>query len=256
MKLLASAVCLQLVSARSRVTDDKIVLDAYGHTNREKVHLEDLLRPWNVTHGAPPRGWYKLRFQGEYGFDQNELIKKSGLEGRTATSFDFSVLGEEHYCRYRNVNNEQCCDREDTNCYTTAGCFCDEACYTIYGDCCQDHYVTCYDDLKLCLKKTEDQLDKPKKATNKYVEAMENEKLDARAMRHDATKPVPGHVAPNACCGVSSFNDQQDCCINENGYKSIKRGIAPCESAESEESEDERLQSPEPGIYQYDEEEY
>ena len=65
------------------------------------------------------------------------------------SAFEFN-LPKEHYCQFR--AEEQCCDREDQNCYTVAGCFCDEACFTTYGDCCQDHFVSCYDKLGLCLE--------------------------------------------------------------------------------------------------------
>ena len=94
------------------------------------IHLE---LGCQLNHFSIPYGFFIVR----------ELIQ-------CISAFDFK-LSDEHYCRYRNVDGEQCCDRDDQSCYTDAGCFCDEACYTIYGDCCQDHWVTCYDDLKLCL---------------------------------------------------------------------------------------------------------
>jgi hypothetical protein len=63
------------------------------------------------------------------------------------------------------------------------------------------------------------------------------------------------HVAPNACCGTETYHDGEDCCVEENGRKFVKRG-QECETAEDEESEvDERMESPEPSFYQYDEEE-
>ena len=50
----------------------------------------------------------------------------------------------------------------------------------------------------------------------------------------------PAHVAPNACCGVDSYNDSVDCCVEEGGRKYIKRGTA-CEQTEEEVEEvDER----------------
>ena len=84
MKLLASAT-LALVAARSRVVEDSLKLDAYGNIHREKIHLEELLQSWNNTMGtAPPRGWYRMRMEAVEGIDPNQIIKKSGLEGKTA----------------------------------------------------------------------------------------------------------------------------------------------------------------------------
>ena len=85
MKLIAS-ITFALVTARSRVADSDLKLDAYGEIHREKIHLEELLQSWNRTMGtAPPRGWYRMRMEAVAGVDPNEIIKKSGLEGKTAT---------------------------------------------------------------------------------------------------------------------------------------------------------------------------
>ena len=84
MKLLATTL-LAMVAARSRVGDSDIQLDAYGSIHREKIHLEELLQSWNNTMGtAPPRGWYRMRMEAVEGIDPNQIIKKSGLEGKTS----------------------------------------------------------------------------------------------------------------------------------------------------------------------------
>lgn len=259
MKLLSSAVCISVVSGRARISDDssKIV---YGDVHPEKLHIEQLIQPWNKTQGPPPRGWYKLKMEVEYGIQHNEVIKKSGDAGQTLATFDFK-LSEEHYCRYRDVDGEQCCDRDDQSCYTDAGCFCDEACYTIYGDCCQDHWVTCYDDLKLCLTTAANEKPKSgKKEIGGTYGAPNNnvvkEVSGDPTMRHDFVQP--SHVAPNSCCGTQSYHDSIDCCKEENGRKLVKRGETCDRIEESEEEVDERLESPEPGNfnnYDYQEEE-
>lgn len=84
MKLLASAT-LAIVAARSRVVEESLRLDSYGNIHSEKIHLEQLLQSWNNTMGtAPPRGWYRMRMEAVDGVDPNEIIKKSGLEGKTS----------------------------------------------------------------------------------------------------------------------------------------------------------------------------
>lgn len=75
-------------------------------------------------------------------------------------------------------------------------------------------------------------------------------------MQHDF---VPTHVAPNACCGIESYNDSVDCCVVEGGRKYIKRN-SPCDaSVEEEGATDERAESPdmyeEEESYSYEEEE-
>jgi hypothetical protein len=256
MKLLSSAVCISMVSARARISDSEKI-GVYSQTHPEKLHIEQLIQPWNKTQGPPPRGWYKLKMEVEYGIQHNEVIKKSGDAGQTLATFDFK-LSDEHYCRYRNVDGEQCCDRDDQSCYTDAGCFCDEACYTIYGDCCQDHWVTCYDDLKLCLTTAASTENKEtgKKGGTYEMEKNRNKKeknLSQRMMNDLFDLPTPNHVAPNACCGTETYHTDDDCCVEEGGRKFVKRGE---ECVEEEESEvDERLESPEPGFVYDDEEE-
>lgn len=243
MKLLASiSVCM--VAARSRISEPDLALDAYGQIHREKIHLEDLLDTWNSTMGvAPPRGWYRMRMEAVEGIDPNQIIKKSGLEGRTSISFVWS-LPEAHYCRYRET--ETCCDREDQNCFTEAGCFCDEACFTTYGDCCQDHFVTCYDELSLCLHDADEPEAKSASSSNAYsdVNREAKKKRERQTMENDfnGALATPHFVEPNACCGQHKYNNAIDCCVVSGEYKSIKRGAA-CEEEESE-GADERLQSP------------
>jgi hypothetical protein len=245
-----------MVSARSRISDSEKI-GVYSQTHPENLHIEQLIQPWNKTQGPPPRGWYKLKMEVEYGIQHNEVIKKSGDAGQTLATFDFK-LSDEHYCRYRNVDGEQCCDRDDQSCYTDAGCFCDEACYTIYGDCCQDHWVTCYDDLKLCLTTAakDDKNGGKKSEGGTYgMPAGQNRPPKNRSFLNDATSmPVPIHVAPNSCCGTETYHDGVDCCVEENGRKFVKRG-QECEEEESE--TDERLESPEPADFnpEYDYEE-
>jgi len=204
MKLLATTL-LAMVAARSRVGDSDIQLDAYGSIHREKIHLEELLQSWNNTMGtAPPRGWYRMRMEAVEGIDPNQIIKKSGLEGKTSVSFDFN-LPNEHYCRYRKT--ETCCDREDQNCFTEAGCFCDEACFTTYGDCCQDHFVSCYDKLGLCLQDADDAPEAKNAASNEYKQVNKDakKKREQKQMQNDVngvsgTTPCslkPMHAADN-----------------------------------------------------------
>lgn len=259
MKLIAS-ITFALVTARSRVADSDLKLDAYGEIHREKIHLEELLQSWNRTMGtAPPRGWYRMRMEAVAGVDPNEIIKKSGLEGKTATSFAWE-LNEAHYCRHRET--ETCCNREDQNCFTDAGCFCDEACFTTYGDCCQDHFVTCYDNLGLCLQDA-DEPEAKSAATNKYKQVNVDAKRESqKKMMNDAvagvTSSTPMFVEPDSCCGNHKFNSDIDCCQEDVSFKFIKRGtpampesFGKCPPAESNEGEDSdsvdtRLQSPEP----------
>lgn len=258
MKLLSSAVCISAVSARARISDSEKI-GVYAQAHPEKLHIEQLIQPWNKTQGPPPRGWYKLKMEVEYGIQHNEVIKKSGDAGQTLATFDFK-LSDEHYCRYRNVDGEQCCDRDDQSCYTDAGCFCDEACYTIYGDCCQDHWVTCYDDLKLCLTPAakDDPKDGSKKEKGGTYGMPQKERVKPPGARDMANDFVPVHVAPNACCGTETYNDAMDCCVEEDGRKKVKRNQV-CEASEEEEGSDERIESPEPQNYYdepvYDEEE-
>jgi len=247
MKLLATTL-VALVAARSRVGDSDIKLDAYGSIHREKIHLEELLQSWNNTMGtAPPRGWYRMRMEAVEGIDPNQIIKKSGLEGKTSVSFDFN-LPDEHYCRYRKT--ETCCDREDQNCFTEAGCFCDEACFTTYGDCCQDHFVSCYDKLGLCLQDADDAPEAKNAASNEYKEVNKDakKKREQKQMQNDVngvSGTTPMFVEANACCGQHKYNDQIDCCVVVDGYKFIKRG-EPCGEAVEGDGVDNRLQSPEP----------
>jgi len=232
MKLLASAT-LAIVAARSRVVEDSLRLDSYGNIHSEKIHLEQLLQSWNNTMGtAPPRGWYRMRMEAVEGIDPNQIIKKSGLEGKTSVSFEFN-LPKEHYCQFR--AEEQCCDREDQNCYTVAGCFCDEACFTTYGDCCQDHFVSCYDKLGLCLEDVDEKPEAKSATSNGYKEINAQAKRDRqnKQILNDATKfSKPSYLEPNACCGQHKYNNGEDCCVTEGGYKFVRPGECAEEAEE------------------------
>jgi len=87
MKLLSSAVCISAVSGRARISDSEKI-GVYAQAHPEKLHIEQLIQPWNKTQGPPPRGWYKLKMEVEYGIQHNEVIKKSGDAGQTLASKD------------------------------------------------------------------------------------------------------------------------------------------------------------------------
>ena len=74
-----------MVSARARISDSEKI-GVYSQTHPEKLHIEQLIQPWNKTQGPPPRGWYKLKMEVEYGIQHNEVIKKSGDAGQTLAS--------------------------------------------------------------------------------------------------------------------------------------------------------------------------
>lgn len=219
----------------------------YQHPNGgvNTIEIANVIQPWNMTQGPPPRGWYKAKFNMEFDLSNTLVIKKSGDMMETKDTFDFTKYGKDHYCRYRNDDegeNEGCCNAEDQNCYTQAGCFCDTACFTTYGDCCTDHYVTCYDDLGLCLKKfntrSADDVE-----NIKGVAQQKNEKsaVERAQMENDANANFgiemtkPEHIEPNACCGNAEFNNAVKCCVYEGGRKFLK----PMEQCEAEEEEEE-----------------
>lgn len=239
-------------------------VEEYGAQHLGSIDISKFLMSWNATMGPPPRGWYKAEFFMDNQQSNNEVIKKSGDDGQTISSFNFDEYPKEHYCRYRNDDdgaNDECCDSEDQNCYTKAGCYCDTACFTIYGDCCTDHFVTCYDDLRLCLKKVKpelsadatDAVDLPGRHSKPSIKERVNE------MQHDFTgAPNPEHVEPDACCGQEEFNASDKCCLTDGGRRrlgSVEKG--ECETDEESDSVDERTQSPEPAAAEpmYDEEE-
>lgn len=169
-------------------------------------------QPWNMTVGMPP-------LRGSY----NSIQLSTELEqlGLKKSSDGKEILPKSHYCKYRapsEVDNDRysCCVGENTECYTTAGCFCDESCYTKYGDCCTDHFLTCYQHLKLCLIKvdnsgaTSTEATKEGRVTPKTVENYEKAQtelpatLDGWANRGAdlgrKASPRPEHLEPNACC--------------------------------------------------------
>jgi len=110
---------------------------------------------FNVELGEePPRGAY------DYEEMESQLVR-TGLK-KDAEDYGVLPLPKSHYCRYRvpteeNGDNDNCCEGENKQCFTEAGCFCDESCYTKYGDCCTDHFVKCYQKLKLCLISIDDE---------------------------------------------------------------------------------------------------
>lgn len=168
--------------------------------------------PWNSTIGMPP-------LRGSY----NSIQLSTELEqlGLKKSSDGKEILPKSHYCKYRNpseVDNDRysCCVGENTECYTTAGCFCDESCYTKYGDCCTDHFLTCYQHLKLCLIKVDSSSggtvteSTPGRVTPKQVTNYEKAQTqlpptlgDANFLRSGQGRPSnprPEHLEPNACC--------------------------------------------------------
>jgi hypothetical protein len=242
---------------------DQASVEQYGAEHLGAIDMSKFLMSWNATMGPPPRGWYKAEFYMEKQQNNNEIIKKSGDDGQTKTSFDFDEYPKEHYCRFRiddSGENDECCSEEDQNCYTKAGCYCDTACFTIYGDCCTDHFVTCYDDLKLCLKKvkpSEPQADDAGLPDLPGRHSGGSPRQRVNEMQHDFVAPNPGHVEPNACCGQEEYNDSEKCCIVADGRRKLASWSSGQCEGEEEEGADERAESPEPeeANYVYDEEE-
>lgn len=232
---------------------DHATVQEYGAEHLGAIDMSKFLMSWNATMGPPPRGWYKAEFFMENQQNNNEIIKKSGDDAQTKGSFDFDEYPKEHYCRFRiddTGENDECCDSEDQNCYTKAGCYCDTACFTIYGDCCTDHFVTCYDDLRLCLKKVkpEAQADDSGVPNLPGNHQGQSPKQRVHEMQHDFVAPNPVHVEPNACCGQEEYNDSQKCCLTEDKRRrlgSVEKG--ECET-EEESGTDERTSSPEPSF--------
>jgi len=232
--------------AAARVRYNKhATVEKYGAQHLGNVNLGQFLMTWNATMGPPPRGWYQAQFFMDKHANNNEVIKKSGEDGQTLQTFNFDEFPKEHFCRYRNDDagaDDTCCDEEDQNCYTKAGCYCDTACFTIYGDCCTDHFVTCYDDLKLCLKKVKSEDGGNSLAKDLAGNHSGGKKPRPRAeMQHDAVNPA--HVEPNACCGQDEYNDEDKCCVTNGGRRSlVKKEDGDC-GAEEEEGVDSRIQS-------------
>lgn len=239
---------------RNSHTFDVHNVEEYGQKIGSTIDLSRFIQQWNHTMGAPPRGWYKLKFDVENGEDSNTILRKSGESGQTMSTFNFNEHGEDHYCRYREgEDGNQCCDGEDQNCYTKAGCFCDIACFTVYGDCCTDHFVTCYDDLRLCLRdnvKVENKDEQTKEGKQNIAALGRSAKKDVFTA-HDYNSPT--RVEPDSCCGQTAYNKEEDCCVERSGQRTTTGKACPGygdtdEEPEEEEEEgfDERYESPEP----------
>jgi len=144
-----------------------------------------------------------------------------------------------------------CCIGENTECYTIAGCFCDESCYTKYGDCCTDHFLTCYENLKLCLIKIAEESN-AQSAANIHVvtkeqaghyETVQMSEEDAeeigfqqRSASFYTETSNPEHLTPNACCLQVPYNDNE-----ENGQgdkKTCCKGVLTFDSCHEEQNEE------------------
>lgn len=205
--------------------------------------------PWNSSMGTPPlRGSYDSVTLSS---DLEQLgLKKSTPDGK-------EILPHSHYCKYRTpseVNGDKysCCIGENTECYTTAGCFCDESCYTKYGDCCTDHFLTCYEHLKLCLIRvdTTGSNDVQEIANNGKIhkgqqdQYMQNQIADEEDLIMGRSAQLPGdegpgpkatHVEPNACCLQSPFNTNEQ---NDKGQtKSCCKGVLTFDTCVDEDQE-------------------
>jgi len=248
--MIKSVLLVAGADAASRVRYNNANVESYDVNHIGSVDLSKFLMSWNSTMGPPPRGWYKAEFFMQNQESNNLVIKKSGETGETKATFNFEAHPKEHYCKYRiddTGENDECCDAEDQNCYTKAGCYCDKACFTVYGDCCTDHFVTCYDDLRLCLTKVakpEDDLqaDDPGALADALKGRHQRPKPRLDGMQNDWTGEVnPAHVEPNACCGQEEYNDSEKCCNSSGGTRklgSIAKG--ECEEEEEEEGVDNR----------------
>lgn len=167
--------------------------------------------------------------RGAYNYAEMESqLKSTGLK-KDADDYGVLPLPKSHYCRYRKPtevdgDNENCCEGENKQCYTEAGCFCDESCYTKYGDCCTDHFVKCYQKLKLCLISIDDEKsdneDKEGKDSKKFItEKRQNEYArafsDEEILEHRMTNTKsflqkPDHIMPNECCGQKPYNSADE----------------------------------------------
>jgi len=191
--------------------------------------------PWNKTMHTPP-------LRGSY----DSITLTSDLEqlGLKKSSDGKEILPKSHYCKYRTpseVDGDKysCCVGENTECYTSAGCFCDESCYTKYGDCCTDHFLTCYEHLKLCLIRVDTANNDAETAASqnkvsqgqreKYVKAQDSgaDLIQGRSATFGGPDgpqgPKPQHIEPNACCLQAPFNTNEQ---NEVGdFKNCCRGV-------------------------------
>lgn len=171
--------------------------------------------------------------RGDYKFAELEhQLLATGLK-KDADEYGLLPLPKSHYCRYRipteiNGDTDNCCIGENKQCYTEAGCFCDESCYTKYGDCCTDHFVKCYQKLKLCLISIDDDAadkeaqEKPEMYKNhpqhisakrfeEYASANDfSEVIGARAFGLTGFQKHPEHITPNACCAQKPYNSEHE----------------------------------------------
>lgn len=174
---------------------------------------------------GPNRGAYKFA-------ELEHQLLATGLK-KDADEYGLLPLPKSHYCRYRNPteingDNDNCCQGENKQCYTEAGCFCDESCYTKYGDCCTDHFVKCYQKLKLCLisiddeaadKEVKEEQDMYKqhpqhisaKRFEEYASANDfSQVIGARAFGLNGFQKHPEHITPNACCAQKPYNSEHE----------------------------------------------
>jgi hypothetical protein len=172
--------------------------------------------------------------RGDYKFAELEhQLLATGLK-KDADEYGLLPLPKSHYCRYRipteiNGDNDNCCQGENKQCYTEAGCFCDESCYTKYGDCCTDHFVKCYQKLKLCLISIDDEAAEKEsnesetqykqhpqhisaKRFEEYASANDfSQVIGARAFGLSGfTQKHPEHITPNACCAQKPYNSEHE----------------------------------------------
>jgi len=170
----------------------------------------------------PGRGIYKSS-------EVDEALTRTGLK-KDAEEYGVLPLPRSHYCRYRvptevNGDDTNCCRGENKQCYTEAGCFCDESCYTKYGDCCTDHFVKCYQFLKLCLIAVDDEAakkqddlteDEYNNQGNHKVSAINRDSyneiadmqdlLTMRAFGGTFLTHKPTQLTPDQCCGQKPYN--------------------------------------------------
>lgn len=192
-------------------------------------------RPWNQTMKSPPlRGSYDSITLTS---DLEQLGLKKSADGK-------EILPKSHYCKYRTPSEidgdkYSCCVGENTECYTAAGCFCDESCYTKYGDCCTDHFLTCYEHLKLCLIRVDTaNNDAETSASNhkvsqgqrdNYVKAQDQgaDLIQGRSATFGGpdgpSGPKPQHIEPNACCLQAPFNTNEQNDVGD--FKNCCRGV-------------------------------
>jgi len=170
---------------------------------------------------SPSRGAYQSA-------EVDKQLIRTGLK-KDAEEYGILPLPKSHYCRYRvpteiNGDNDNCCEGENKQCYTDAGCFCDESCYTKYGDCCTDHFVKCYQKLKLCLISIDDEkAEKQKEETsddynnkkNHAISNMDYKKYQAQNELEAVLQARsfggflehrPTQLAPDDCCGQKPYN--------------------------------------------------